>query len=257
MLSSALAIAKNTFIGFMRDRIFYVILLFDSATVAFSIVIADLSIVETQKVILDFGLATVSIYGILISLLVGLLTISKELENKTVYMILAKPVSREAFVLGKFLGCAALSILVHVVLSVNLYLILLGFGAEQIAGIFPCFVLMILESILILSVAVFFSTTTSSSFLAGSLTIGVLLVGKSDQSLRLIIERTGAAHSKIILRTFYDIFPSLSRFNIRDLVAYSKPYPREMLATSSVYFFAYVSFFLCMTIFIFRKKDLS
>jgi ABC-type transport system involved in multi-copper enzyme maturation permease subunit len=115
---------------------------------------------------------------------------------------------------------------------------------------------MTLESSLLIAISLFFSLCTSSQLLATSLSIGVFLIGRSAQTLQLIGQKTSGP-AGVLVRIIHDIFPSLDRFSIREVVAYSKPYPEGMVATSSLYFLAYFTLLLVASVLLFRKKDLT
>lgn len=250
-------IAIATVRGFVRDRIFHAALIFSILFTLFSFLLAQLTIVESRKILVDFGLSAISLSGVLMALFVGIASIGREIETKTIYTVLSKPISRAHYLLGKYLGCALACTIAHILISLSLLLILYQLGEGYPEGLWGCFYLMTLESLFIAAVAVFFSANVSSSFLAGSITVAIFLIGRSANTFKIISNRSDAALPKVITRIFYDVFPNLERFNVRELVAYSKPYDHEILLWSTLYFAAYCSFFLASTAVRFRRKDLA
>ena len=107
------ALALNTFRESIRDRIFYSLLAFAVIMLAFSLVLGNLTIGDEIKIIKDFGLAAISLFGVLIAIFVGISLVYKEMEKRTIYVILAHPISRSQFVLGKY-GGLSLTLLVEV-----------------------------------------------------------------------------------------------------------------------------------------------
>ncbi len=252
-----LVIAWQAVRGYVRDRVLHSVLLFSVLFVLFSFFLSSLTIVESRKILLDFGLSAISLMGVVLALFLGVTVIGTEMEKRTIYTVLSKPVRRSEYVLGKYLGAALISGLVHLLNLATLLLVLLYLGEGFPPGLAAAVFLMILESLIVLAVALFWSLVTSSLFLAASLTLALFLIGRSSLSLRVISEKTEQPVLKAILRFFYDLFPALDRFNIRELVAYGKPYPEGMVATSSLYFLAYVILVLSISILVIRRKDFS
>jgi ABC-type transport system involved in multi-copper enzyme maturation permease subunit len=219
--------------------------------------LSSLTFLESRKIMLDFGLSAISILGILISLFLGVTVVGREIEKRTIYTVLAKPVSRGQYLLGKFLGAAVVALLVHVLNAVTLWLILLQLGEGMPHGFLAANYLMLLESWLVLALALCLSLLLSSLFLAASLALAFFLIGRSNHSLAVIAEKAESPLVRSLLRALKDVFPSLDRFNIRELVAYSKAYPAGMVPTSSLYFVAYLVLLLAGSILLLRRKDLS
>lgn len=252
-----IVIALSTLRGFARDRIFHASLIFSVLFTCFAYLLSGLTIVENQKILVDFGLSAISMSGIIMAMVIGIASVGKEIENKTIYTVLSKPISRLEYILGKYLGCALAVIVSHLIISMSLVAILYAVGGGYPTGLALCFYLMMLESLLILATAIYLSVSVSSNFLASSITIAIFLIGRSAGSFKLIANRSESALARNFLRVFYDVFPNLDRFNIRELVAYSKPHAPHIGEWSTLYFFAYCLFFIAITSISFSKKDLS
>jgi Cu-processing system permease protein len=254
---STLTIAQSTLRGLIRDRVFYAIVLFSVLFTLFSFLLASLTLTENRKVLVDFGLTAISMSGIAMGLFVGLVAIGKEIESKTIYTVLSKPISRLEFMLGKFLGCLLAIILGHLIFSLGLWTVLGALGEGFPQGLIACFYLMILESVFVLALAMFLSTSVSSSFLAGSITVAIFLMGRSSNTFRVIEQKSDSPLIKNAMRILYDLVPNLGRFNIREVVAYAKPYPEQMLFWSTLYWVSYLIFILGLTALVLRKKDFN
>ena len=249
------AIAYNTFRGFSRDRIFHATLLLSVALVLFSYGLSTLTMVEAQKILLDFGFTAISISGVVISVFLGISAVSREIESKAIYTMLSKPISRVSYLLGKFLGCAVVVLLAHVIMSLTLTAIAWSIGTGLPSGLFTCFAFMALESLLLLSVALF-SSIFSSSVLATSFTIGMFLIGRSAYFFDTAYKKSADPVQRVLFRVLHDVLPNLDRFNVREVTAYSKPIPAGMALTTSLYCLAYVAVFLALSALLFRKKDM-
>lgn len=110
-------IAFNTFRELVRNRILTLIAFFSSVMIAFSLVLASLSLGQTERIVLDFGLAMIEICGLISVIFVGGQILFRELEGRTIYLILSKPIARHEFILGKFLGFGMILVLMHVLES--------------------------------------------------------------------------------------------------------------------------------------------
>src|SRR6476469_5305209 len=107
------AIARNAFLEAVRDRVLYNLVLFVLLLIAGAIFLGELSGGQERKIIVDLGLSTMLLFGVFISLFVGVGLVYKEIERRTVYAIFAKPVSRGEFLIGKYFGLC-LTLLVNV-----------------------------------------------------------------------------------------------------------------------------------------------
>jgi len=103
-MSKVLAIALNTFKEAVRNKILYFLLIFALLIMGFSGVISDLSIAAPEKLIKDLGLASIDFFGFLIAVFVGVYLVYNELDKKTIYTIVSKPIDRYQFILGKYFG---------------------------------------------------------------------------------------------------------------------------------------------------------
>lgn len=250
-----LSIGLNTFIGFTRDRIFHATMLLALALVLFSYALSSLTIVETQKILLDFGLMAISLSGVAIAIFLGISSVAKELEAKTIYTVLSKPISRTTYLIGKYLGCSVVLFVVHLMIAATLAALVSAMGGGMPTSYWECVYLMYLESLVILAIALF-ASIFSSTILSTSFTIGMFIIGRSAYFFMTLSDRSHDAAQKMLFKALYYFLPNLDRFNIRDVTAYSKPYPDGMLLTSSAYFVAYTTLFLVMSAYLFQRRDL-
>lgn len=251
-----LAIAKQTVFAYARDRIFHSVLVFSILLILFSFALSTMTIVESRKILLDFGLSAVSIMGILLSLFLGVTLVGWEVERRTIYTVLSKPIRRWEYLLGKYLGGALVVALVHVFSFFVLKWVVWRAGDELPSGMPQALLLMTLESMIVMALAMLLSLVLSSLFLVASISGAIFLVGRSASTFRTLYEKAEEGSFKVLLRVLYDITPSLERFNIREVVAYGKPYPDDMVSQGLLYFFLYTLFLLGTSFTVFRKKDL-
>lgn len=251
-----LTIGLNTFKESIRDKVFYSLLFFAVILIFFSIVLGKLTIGDPMKIIKDFGLGAISIGGTLIAIFVGIGMVYKEMEKRTIYIILSKPLARWQFLAGKYLGLS-LTILAEVVVM-TILLFALCFAYEQtlpwilltaIAAIF-------FEILIILAFAVFFSTF-ATPFLSGMFTLAVFIIGHFTKDLKQVAASSQDAFFKAIADVAYYTLPNLELLNYKARVVHHLPIPGQEFALSLVYALSYIAVVLIAAVFIFEKKDIA
>lgn len=177
------AIALNTFREATRNRVLYVLVMFAVGLMAFSIVLGELSLHEEVRVIKDIGLGGISVVGLVISLFLGVNLLSKELDRKTVFFVIPKPLHRHEFLLGKYLGMAVTLGVLVVVMAMTLAAVLATQGGTHDLALLRAETLVLLELGLVLAVALLFSSF-SSPYLSAMFTAGLWIVGRNSGELR-------------------------------------------------------------------------
>ncbi|MGD9822953.1 ABC transporter permease [Desulfobacter sp.] len=254
-MNKVLAVGLNTFKESIRDKIFYSLLFFAAILILFSIVLGKLTIGDPMKIIKDFGLGAISIGGTLIALFVGIGMVYKEMEKRTIYIILSKPLARWQFFMGKYLGLS-LTILVEVAVM-TILLFSLCFAYEQtlpwilLTAIVPIYI----EILIILAFAVFFSAF-SSPFLSGMFTLAIFIIGHFTQDLRLLAQASQDTVFKALADGAYYILPNLERLNYKTRVVHGLAIPGQELGLSFVYAVCYAALILTAAVLIFERRDI-
>ncbi|NDF16004.1 ABC transporter permease, partial [bacterium] len=233
MLSVLHGIALNSWKQMVRDRIFYVVLIVACFMLGFSYLLATLTIVESRKILLDFGFSAVSLASGMMAVYIGISSMAKEIEQRTIYTVVSKPVSRSMYLLGKFLGSLAVLGVTHVLLSLNVLGTLWLMGDPAPDGFAACLFLVFLETVVLLAFA-FLCSSFTSSMLAAGITAAFFLIGRSNSSFETMATKGLTAGTRAVARALYLVTPNLERFNIRDVVAYGRPFPAEMLPVGSL-----------------------
>jgi ABC-type transport system involved in multi-copper enzyme maturation permease subunit len=179
------AVARVTFLEVVRNRILYVLLAFAGALMAFSLVLGELSLHEEVRVVKDLGLAAMSAFGILIALFLGVNLLSKELDKKTVYFVVPKPMHRHEFLLGKYLGLAATLTVLVIGMSLALAAFVAAGGGRHGVALLRAEVLLWLELLLLVAVALLFSSF-SSPYLSASFAGALWLIGRNAPELEAL-----------------------------------------------------------------------
>lgn len=249
-----LAIAVNTFREAVRDKILYSLVFFALLMMGLSVILGNLTIGEQIKIIEDFGLGTISLFGVLIAIFVGVGLVYKEIERRTIYTILSKPIPRSAFLLGKY-GGLLLTLLVEVAVMTGFFVLLvLLYGSGFDLALLKAIGMIYVELALITAVALFFSAFTAPT-LSGLFALGIFVIGHLSSDLRVFGQGT---HDPLISRltTFlYYLLPNLENFNIKGQVVHGIPVSGEFLAWSALYGVLYITGVLLLTVLVFQKRD--
>ena len=248
------AIAANTFKEAIRDRILYLLLFFAGACIVFSRILALLTVGDRVKIIKDVGLASLSLFGALMAILMGTGLVYKEIEKKTIYSILSKPIHRYQFLLGKYLGLV-LTLFIMLALMSVIFLILVFFHTfslewSLLVAIFYIFV----EVCLITAVAILFSCF-STPILSSIFSLSFYLIGHLSWGLENSIQKIKPGLGKTLAQILYTFLPDLENFNFKTEVVHNLSVPSEIYLYAILYGFFYSAFLLGLAILIFRKRD--
>lgn len=245
-------LAHNTFRETIRDRILYVILIFALVMIASSVIFGTLTIGQDRKLVLDLGLGAIELFGVAIAIFVGTSMIYKEIDKRTVYVVLTKPVPRPVFLLGKFLG-----------LSLTLWVLLGLMGASYLAlaavqGVFaPALLgaigLIGLELMLLVAFTVFFSSFTSP-ILGMILTFSLYLIGHNTEALRALAHKASPG-LRAGMETLYYLLPNLSTFDAKNQVVYGEAVPLLHWVWAIAYGLAYTVALLATASAIFERRE--
>ncbi len=253
-MRNILVIAKNTFKQVIRDKILYGILVFALLFLGSTIVLGSLSLGEDYFVVRSFGLAGIYLFGVIITIFLGSSIVHEEVERKTTYFLLSKPVTRSDLIWGRFLGLFA-GISTTVILMAGTYLLII-FSNNGIFDYMALWAigLQLLEMGLLISILIMFSMFTSP--LAATIyTILILYIGHLLSLIRVFALKSGS-FVKITLLGFYYLAPNLEKFDIRNLIVHNVPVSLSQTAMSAGYAIIYVVLTIYIAQKILERKDL-
>jgi ABC-type transport system involved in multi-copper enzyme maturation permease subunit len=254
-MSRLYEIAANTFLETIRNNILYLVMFFVIALIVLSIFVADWSVFARLQVMQDFGLATMSIAGLLLAVFIGVGMLGKEMSQKTVYHVVTKPVSRSVFVCGKFFGLFMTMACTFAFMSVFFLATLYYLGGTLNTQVILAVVLIWAEMSVMISAAVLFSTLTSP-LLASIYSLAFYIAGHINDLLSLkLVEQKGSLYPAL-LKVIYFLLPNLEHFNVRDNVVYGIALPPSYFSYAIAYGVLYTSLFLILSCILFSKKDL-
>lgn len=250
------ALAFNTFRETIRNRILMNILIFAIGLILLSLVVGEWSMGEQVKVIKDFGLSAMSLFGLLIAVFIGIRLMVQELEQKTIYIIAVKPVHRWQIVTGKYLGLT-LTLLINIVLmAIALWVVDFIIEGRIDLGLIPAIILIYLEILLMVAFSIFFASLMSPT-LGAIATIVIFFMGHLSDYLYDFIRLYPDKGYHWLLKGIYYIVPNLEKLNIKMAAVEHLPQPPHAFAWGVVYGISYILIVMMFSCLIFERKDLK
>jgi Cu-processing system permease protein len=254
-MNTIITIASNTFKETIRNKILYNILLVAAAALLLSLSFGDLSIFSRAQVMADFGLATMSLTGLLMAIFIGVGLLGVEISNKTVYGVLTRPVSRELFILGKFTGLCGTLLINFLLIAFVFFVSIRLLGVSVQGTLLYAVLLLAVEMALIVAASILFSVFTNPT-LAAIFTIGFYIIGHLNDLMGVSAAHQQSPVWQIILKTLNAVLPNLEYFNIRTRVVYHLPIPDLYVAEAVLYGALYITLILLLAMAVFSRKDL-
>jgi ABC-type transport system involved in multi-copper enzyme maturation permease subunit len=252
------SIAYNTFREAVRDRVLYNLIAFAVLLSAAAIFIGQISIEIERLVVVNLGLTAVSLFGVIIAIFVGIGLVSKEIEKRTLYTVLSRPVRRWEFIVGKFFGLAG-------TLVVNTFLMAIGvFGAllyvaHRFSGadfsILAALYFIILEFLIICALSLLFSSF-SSPLLSAVFAFSLFVIGSFADDLRGFATLTHGLTRWIATGVAY-LVPNFSSLNVISAVAHQQPIGWQLILQNTLYALFYTAMALSGAILIFDRRNLK
>jgi ABC-type transport system involved in multi-copper enzyme maturation permease subunit len=261
------AIAVNVFRESVRDKVLYNLVLFAVLLTAASYLIGQLTAGQDVKIIKDLGLSATAVFGLFIAVFIGIGLVSKEVERRSIYALLAKPIQRHQLVIGKYCGLM-LTLAVNVAVMAAAIYIVLAYMAwnvpESVAAVWDApaldpallkaVALIYVELMLVTAVALFFSTF-STPMLSAAFTFGLYIVGHFSGDLRnfqQVVDSPGAAR---LARGLYWVLPNLAQFDVKSDVVHGVPVPLGYIAIAIAYAAVYIAVLLAIAMLVFSRRD--
>ena len=257
ILRRTAAIARNAFREAVRDRVLYNLVLFVLLLIAGAIFLGELSAGQETKIIIDLGLSAMLLFGVFIAIFVGVGLVYKEIERRTLYAILSKPVGRGQFLVGKYFGlCLTLLINVAVMgVGVSLALIYIRRGWDPLAiKIWPAILLIYLELTIMTAVALLFSTFSSPA-LSALLTFFVFLIGHFSADLKTLANTNSSAAARLLFRTLYYLLPNLTNYSVITPAAHGLAPDVQSVGLAATYAIVYSTVLLAAATIVFNGRN--
>jgi ABC-type transport system involved in multi-copper enzyme maturation permease subunit len=256
-INRILVISTNVFREAVRDRILYIIGFYGIILIAALGLLPQLAAATEDKMFLDFGLAVMSMLGLIVAVFVGAGLVNKEIEKRTLLVLISKPVSRSEFIMGKYFGLSSvLAVMVAAMTAIYLVLLQIGKIAYSTPSILLAAIFLFLQLSLIAAVAISLSVFTSS-LLATALTFAVYLMGNITQDLVQLGRLGRNPGLEHLTQGLYLVLPDLSRLDFKNDAVYglaALPNSTALIA-NAVYAVVYSGLLLAIAILIFSRRE--
>jgi Cu-processing system permease protein len=258
-MSSRIAhIAANTFREAVRDRVLYNLVAFAVLMAGAAILVGQISIGIERLVVINLGLTAVSIFGVVIAIFIGIGLVSKEIEKRTLYTVLSRPVRRWQFIVGKYCGLAG-------TLVVNTFFMALGvFGALWYAAgsleksdshVLLALYFIVLQFLVVTALALLFSSF-SSPLLSAVFTFALFVVGSFSEDLRGVAAMTQGITRWLLTAVAY-VIPNFSALNVISPVAHGQAIAVQLALANTGYALLYTAAVLSAAVLIFEQRNLK
>jgi len=260
-------VAWHVFKESVRDRVLYSIVAFAMLLVAASLLIGQVTAGQDLKIIKDLGLATIELAGVLMAVFIGIGLVSREIERRSIYSLLAKPLPRWEFIVGKYAGLV-LTIVTNVALMTAVFYLMLAWigwsspdnvrRSWEAPALDPALLLAIVlimaELALLTAVALFFSTFSSSALLSLVLTLGLWVAGLESQDLRHFGNLVVSPATPIVSAIGW-VVPAFSVFDIKTGIVHGDPVSLRLVLWRVLYAVAYSAVALGAGVAIFSRRE--
>lgn len=250
-------IALNTFRESIRDRVLYNLILFVLILVGASVFVSELSLDMESQFTATLGLSVMLVFGALIAIFIGVGLVYKEIDKRTIYNLLSKPIHRSEFIVGKYLGLCITLLVNSAVMVLGTELALLyvnhGFVPLQLA-VLPAAYLIYIELALLVAIALMFSSFTTP-MLAALFSFAAYVIGHFSGDLRQAAQLSDSSVVRAVLTAFYYLLPNLSNFGFIGEASHGRTVPLRMAVSATVYAVVYISILLSASALIFQRRN--
>jgi ABC-type transport system involved in multi-copper enzyme maturation permease subunit len=268
-MRSITIIAGGVFRDSIRDRIGYGLVFFSIGLMASSFLLAQLTAGQDVKIIKDLGLAAASVIGLFIAIFFGIGLVTKEVERRSIYSLLSKPVSRAQFIMGKYFGLVLTLLANLAVMAVAFYLVLayldwmtpsgakLGWEAPALdPRLLKAFLLIGVELMVVTATAMFFSTF-SSPFLSAALTFAVYIIGHFSEDLKNFGTVVDNLVLPYIAKGLYYVMPNLAPLDVKTAVVHGLPVSASHMIMATGSSALYIALLIVGATIVFSRRDLK
>jgi ABC-type transport system involved in multi-copper enzyme maturation permease subunit len=253
-----LHIASNTFREAVRDRVLYNLIAFALLMSGAAILVGQISIGIEQLVVVNLGLSAVSLFGVVIAIFIGIGLVSKEIEKRTLYTVLARPVRRWEFIVGKFFGLAGTLLVNTLCMGVGVLAALLYVSRHLQAAdgwILVALYFIVLQFLIMTALALLFSSF-SSPLLSAVFTFALFIIGSFAEDLRGFAAMSAGFSHWLATGVTY-LVPNFSSLNVISSVAHQQPVAGQLILSNSLYALFYTGMALCGAVLVFEHRNLK
>lgn len=247
-------LTKYTVRAYFKERILLVVLFFALMLLISSYVLSPLAVGAQKKIVIDIGLAAISILGVMLIVLLGASSFHQEKEHGILRGLLAKPITRTDFILGKYAGTVLTVTAVLLVMAAVYFAVMKISGAPITENILWAIYFGILEVAVVTAVLTLFASF-SSPMLSSFFTLCTVAAGHLSSDLLEFAERFGGVAVRLVAKVFYYALPNLAFLNIRAEAVHGLPLPEGYVYSVSIYSLFYAGVALVLSTLIFRRRE--
>jgi ABC-type transport system involved in multi-copper enzyme maturation permease subunit len=252
-------VALNTFREAVRDRVLYNLVFFALLMMVAAIAVGQISIGIEQTVIVSLGLSAISVIGLLIAVFIGVALVSKEMDKRTLYALLAKPVRRWEFLLGKFAGLVLTLAVNTAAMALGLLLVMIYVKHALVrsdAVVLVAVYFILLKLALVVALALMFSCFTTP-LLAILFTVGLYIVGLYVQELRNLPVNVMSPAMAAFTKWLSYLLPNFENFNVMAMAAHGRAVPGPFILQNTLYTVVYCTIVLTAAAAVFSRRNLK
>jgi len=250
-------IANNTFRECLRDKVLYNLVIFGVLIITSSLLLASITIGDVKQIIINLGLSTLSAFGTLIAIFIGIQLVYKEIDKKTIYSLLAKPIARYEFILGKYFGLT-LTLIVNVsVMLLGIYASILylrhAFEATDLQILWAG-ILILVQLMLVIAIALFFSTFSTPAFSA-LFAFCLYVIGHFSSDIRQYGLSSHSLPAKVVAGLLYYLLPNFENFSVIAKTANGQFLSSGTFLLSMFYGLIYSTGLVLLAILVFERRN--
>jgi ABC-type transport system involved in multi-copper enzyme maturation permease subunit len=250
-------IALGAFKESVRERVLYNLIVFTFLMIGAAILLGSISVGVERLILVNLGLAAISVFGLLIAIFIGIGLVSKEIERRTIYNILSKPVARAEFIVGKYAGLLLTLVVNTAIMTAGFYVAL----AIQEKGLTrPDFSLLIavylilLQLAMVVGIAIFFSCI-STPILSALFTFCLFVIGNFTSDIRSFGQESGSPLLEKATAILYYLLPNFGDFNVINQVAHEVRIPGVFIIANTSYALLYIAVLISGAVLIFEERE--
>ena len=258
MRARVVSIARNTFREAVRDRVLYNLIAFALLMSGAAVLVGQISINIERLVVINLGLTAVSLFGTVIAIFIGIGLVSKEIDKRTLYTVLSRPVRRWEFIVGKFFGLAGTLVVNSFFMAVGVFAALLYVSHHFQAAdgwVLVALYFIVLEFLIITALALLFSSF-SSPLMAAVFAFSLFIIGSFAEDLRGFAVLTEGPSRWLATGTAY-LVPNFSALNVISSVAHEQAVSGHLILYNTAYALVYTTMVLCGAVLIFERRNLK
>jgi ABC-type transport system involved in multi-copper enzyme maturation permease subunit len=251
-------IARNTFREAVRDRVLYNLIAFALLMSGAAILVGQISVGIERLVVINLGLTAISLFGTVIAILVGISLVSKEIEKRTLYTVLSRPVRRWEFIAGKFFGLAGTLVVNTIFMAIGVFgaLLYVSHHFEKAdGGILVALYFIVLQFLIVTALSMLFSSF-SSPVLAAVFAFCLFVIGTFATDLRGFAAMSQGLTRWLTTAAAY-VVPNISALNVISAAAHGEPIASRLVIYNSAYALLYTVMAICGAVLIFERRNLK